>query len=124
MSPEEFRIEDGSGLSNLNRATPSAFVHLLRHVATSDYADSFWASLPEAGNRSELRRMYRTAAAGNLRAKTGTIRRVSALSGIVRSADGEQILFSILSNNVPSAGACEANRGRDRHRTRILLAAS
>jgi D-alanyl-D-alanine carboxypeptidase/D-alanyl-D-alanine-endopeptidase (penicillin-binding protein 4) len=46
--------------------------------------------------------MYRTPAAGNLRAKTGTIDRVSALSGIVTSASGERIAFSILSNNVPS----------------------
>jgi D-alanyl-D-alanine carboxypeptidase/D-alanyl-D-alanine-endopeptidase (penicillin-binding protein 4) len=46
--------------------------------------------------------MYQSAAAGNLKAKTGTIRRVSALSGIVRSAEGEAILFSILSNRVPS----------------------
>ena len=57
---EEIRIEDGSGLSSLNRATPSAFVRLLSHVATSDYAEPFWASLPEAGNRRELRRMYQT----------------------------------------------------------------
>ena len=100
---EEIRIEDGSGLSSLNRATPSAFVRLLSHVATSDYAEPFWASLPEAGNRRELRRMYQTPAAGNLKAKTGTINRVSALSGIVRTADGEPIVFSILSNNVPSS---------------------
>ena len=100
---EEFNIEDGSGLSRLNRATPSAFVRLLSHVASSNYAEPFWASLPEAGNRRELRRMYQSAAAGNLRAKTGTISRVSALSGIVRTADGEPVVFSILANNVPSS---------------------
>ena len=103
VKEEEFNIEDGSGLSSLNRATPSAFVRLLSHVASSDYAEPFWASLPEAGNRRELRRMYQSAAAGNLRAKTGTINRVSALSGIVRTADGEPVVFSILSNNVPSS---------------------
>lgn len=106
LGGQHYNIEDGSGLSPLNRATPYAFVHLLRHVAAADYAESFWASLPEAGNRRELRRMYQTAAAGNLRAKTGTIRRVSALSGIVRSSEGERILFSILSNGLSStAGA-------------------
>jgi LysM repeat protein len=46
--------------------------------------------------------MYRTEAEGNLRAKTGTIDNVSALSGYVRASDGEQIAFSILSNDVPS----------------------
>ena len=99
----DIRIEDGSGLSAQNRATPAAYVELLRHVASSEYAESFWASLPEAGRRGGLGRMNQSPAAGNLRAKTGTIRRVSALSGIVRTADGEPVLFSILSNNVPSS---------------------
>lgn len=100
---EDFHIEDGSGLSHLNRATPSTFVKVLEYVAASDEAEAFWASLPEAGNRRELSRMYQSPAAGNLKAKTGTIDRVSALSGIVRTADGEPVLFSILSNNVPSS---------------------
>ncbi|GIS78669.1 MAG: hypothetical protein CM1200mP14_02350 [Gammaproteobacteria bacterium] len=62
----------------------------------------YWASLPQAGTRRELRRMYQTAAAGNLRAKTGTIEGVSALSGIVRSRDEERLAFSILLNGTPS----------------------
>ncbi|NJD09795.1 MAG: LysM peptidoglycan-binding domain-containing protein, partial [Gemmatimonadetes bacterium] len=40
--------------------------------------------------------------AGRLRAKTGTIDHVSALSGYVRSAEGERLAFSIISNDVPS----------------------
>lgn len=100
----EVRIEDGSGLSARNRATPSAYIELLRHVASAGYAEPLWASLPEAGRSGGLiRRMARSAAAGNLRAKTGTIRGVSALSGIVTTADGEPVLFSILSNSVPSS---------------------
>jgi nucleoid-associated protein YgaU len=46
--------------------------------------------------------MYSTAAAGNLRAKTGTIEGVSALSGMVRSRDQERLAFSILLNGTPS----------------------
>lgn len=98
----EFVVEDGSGLSRLNRATPALFVEVMRHVSAQEYANVFWGSLPEAGNRRELGRMYYTPAAGNLRAKTGTIARVSALSGQVLTADGERVLFSIVSNNVPS----------------------
>jgi len=97
----DLRVVDGSGLSRRNRATPSAFVRLFTYVAGSTFADDFWASLPVAGNRLQLGRMYNTAAAGNLRAKTGTIRRVSALSGVVRTAGGEAVLFSIVSNGVP-----------------------
>lgn len=110
--PSALHVEDGSGLSRLNRTTARDLVRLLAWVDRSTHAETFHASLPEAGNRRELGRMERTAAAGNLRAKTGTIHRVSALSGVVRSADGERLLFSLLVNDVPSTWA--AKRAEDR----------
>ncbi len=103
----EIHLEDGSGLSRLNRASPGAIVRLLAYMSASDLAAPFFGSLPEAGNRRELSRMARTAAAGNLRAKTGTIDRVSALSGIVHSLNGEEILFSIVVNDVSSTFAAK-----------------
>lgn len=102
-SPASFRIQDGSGLSPENRVSASTLVRVMAHLTDTPHGRSFWASLPEAGNYRELRRMYRGAAARNLRAKTGTIEGVSALSGTVRTADGERVLFSILSNNLPSS---------------------
>lgn len=98
-------LDDGSGLSPENRIPASALTRVLEHLARADYGEAFWASLPTAGDRRGLRRMYRSAAAGNLRAKTGTIRRVSSLSGIVHTRDGEPVLFSILSNRVGSSAA-------------------
>ncbi len=100
-------VVDGSGLSRLNRARASDLVKLLAHMDQDEHAEAFWTSLPEAGNQRELRRMYRSAAAGNLRAKTGTIHRVSALSGVVRTVDGEPIYFSIMANDVPSPWAAK-----------------
>jgi len=102
LQPDAVAVIDGSGLSKTNRASAHAFVQVLDHMSRSEAWEGYWASLPEAGNRRQLSRMYRTPAAGNLRAKTGTIDRVSALSGIVVSASGERIAFSILSNNIPS----------------------
>jgi D-alanyl-D-alanine carboxypeptidase/D-alanyl-D-alanine-endopeptidase (penicillin-binding protein 4) len=96
------RILDGSGLAAENLVTPSALVAVLRHVLSSPYGVQFLETLPEAGTR-QLRRMTRTAAARNLRAKTGTIEGVSALSGLVRSADGRPIVFSIIGNDLSSA---------------------
>lgn len=93
---------DGSGLSAGNRVRAGTLVDVLAGMAGSDLWGEFWATLPEAGNRRELPRMYRTAAAGNLRAKTGTIEGVSALSGMVLSQDGERLAFSILVNGTPS----------------------
>lgn len=106
---------DGSGLSKGNRASAAALVGLLQQVAASDNWDAFVSTLPEAGR--SLRRMYGTRAARNLRAKTGTIDHVSALTGIVTTRDGETLLFSILSNDLRSTGA--AKRIEDRIGARL-----
>jgi D-alanyl-D-alanine carboxypeptidase/D-alanyl-D-alanine-endopeptidase (penicillin-binding protein 4) len=95
-------IVDGSGLSPLNRVNARAFIHVLSFMAKSPMFSNFWQTLPEAGASNGLHRMYRTSAEGNLRAKTGTIDNVSSLSGYVRAEDGEQLVFSIISNGVPS----------------------
>jgi len=96
------RIYDGSGLSVLNRASARTIIHLLSFVARSPMWESYWSTLPEAGSTNGLRRMQRTAADGKLRAKTGTINRVSALSGYVRARNDEVLAFSIISNDVGS----------------------
>lgn len=101
------RVVDGSGLSRLNQVTPRAIAHLLSYMAHSDMAEHFEGTLPQAAGPHDLRhslrtRMARTPAALNARAKTGTIDRVSALSGYVRSADGERLLFSIIVNDSPA----------------------
>lgn len=93
---------DGSGLAAGNRTSAATFVGVLQKMGETETWDHYWASLPQAGTRRELGRMYQTAAAGNLRAKTGTIEGVSALSGIVLSRDGERLAFSILLNGTPS----------------------
>ena len=111
------RILDGSGLSGLNRVSAATLVDVLGYMARTPLWDSYWSTLPEAGNPRELRRMYRTPAAGNLRAKTGTIDRVSALSGVVSSANGERILFSVLANDVRSTNG--AKRLEDRIGARL-----
>lgn len=96
------RIYDGSGLSILNRATARDIVELLAFMANSPTFDDYYFTLPEAGARDGLTRMGGTPAQGNLRAKTGTINYVSALSGYVKAANGERLAFSIIANNVPS----------------------
>jgi serine-type D-Ala-D-Ala carboxypeptidase/endopeptidase (penicillin-binding protein 4) len=102
VDTRQLGVFDGSGLSVLNRATAGDIVDLLAVMAESPMFSYYHETLPEAGASDGLRRMYRTGAEGNLRAKTGTINRVSALSGYVTSANGERLAFSILANNVPS----------------------
>lgn len=109
---DEARPVDGSGLSPENRLSPYALVRVLDHLAASDDWPAFWSTLPQAGNWRELRRMYGSPAAENLRAKTGTLRSVSALSGVVEAENGERLAFSILSNDVPSTSAAKAVEDR------------
>ncbi|MDZ7779236.1 MAG: D-alanyl-D-alanine carboxypeptidase/D-alanyl-D-alanine-endopeptidase [Gemmatimonadota bacterium] len=99
---------DGSGLSVGNRVTPRQLVEVLDRMAEHPHWNTYWATLPEAGRARELPRMYRTAAAGNLRAKTGTIERVSALSGVVRTQNGERLAFAIMLNGTPSVARAKA----------------
>jgi D-alanyl-D-alanine carboxypeptidase/D-alanyl-D-alanine-endopeptidase (penicillin-binding protein 4) len=95
---------DGSGLSAGNRVTTGTLVGVISGMAASPMWNAFWSTLPVAGNRRELARMFRTPAAGNLRAKTGTLEGVSALSGVVQSSDGEHLVFSMVVNGTPSTG--------------------
>jgi D-alanyl-D-alanine carboxypeptidase/D-alanyl-D-alanine-endopeptidase (penicillin-binding protein 4) len=93
------RFADGSGLSRLDRMTASTLVSLL-HVMWSDpeLRPDVVASLPIAGRTGTLHdRMRGTAAAGVVRAKTGTTDDATALSGFV----GDRYVFSVLVNGAP-----------------------
>lgn len=98
----QFVMADGSGLSRHNYITAGATVRLLTYMATHRYAAAFRDSMPIAGVDGTLRtRLRDTPAQGNMRAKTGTINAVAALSGYVTSAAGERLVFSIILNNYP-----------------------
>ncbi|MFI5213725.1 MAG: D-alanyl-D-alanine carboxypeptidase/D-alanyl-D-alanine-endopeptidase [Gemmatimonadales bacterium] len=98
VSSDAVQVTDGSGLSVLDLATPRSLVQLLAHERGDN---AFYRSLPMVGQG--LRdRMVRTAALGRLRAKTGTLVGVSALSGYVTTADGEELAFSLIVNSTPS----------------------
>jgi len=99
--------DDGSGLDRGDRVTCDLLHADLEHVGP----DSVVArGLPIAGQTGTLSaRMVGTPAAGRLRAKTGTLDDVVALSGFVTpgrgpvppgSVIGQPIVFSIILNNV------------------------
>lgn len=104
VAADSLAVLDGSGLAAANRTTPRHLVAALQHALASPLGTLYLETLPEAGT-PRLRRMARTPAAGNLRAKTGTIERVSALSGVVHSADGRPLLFAVIGNDLPSSAA-------------------
>lgn len=93
------RIVDGSGLSRYDRLTANAVVAMLRASwLDEDTREILLSSLPVAGRSGTLdRRMRGTAAAGRVRAKTGTLNEASALSGYAN----RRYAFSVIQNGSP-----------------------
>jgi D-alanyl-D-alanine carboxypeptidase/D-alanyl-D-alanine-endopeptidase (penicillin-binding protein 4) len=106
MSPGEFHLVDGSGLSRLNRMTPRGAVRLLVQAMLSDQFDVFYQALPVAGRSGTLqKRMIGTPADGVLHAKTGTMTGVSTLAGYVTTADGQRLVFAVFMENYAGSAA-------------------
>jgi serine-type D-Ala-D-Ala carboxypeptidase/endopeptidase (penicillin-binding protein 4) len=100
LTPMDFAVRDGSGLSRHNYITPAAVARILDAMRTSPHFQLFHDALPVAGVDGTIAaRMRGTAAAGNAHAKTGFIDKARALSGYVRTADGTLLIFSFIANN-------------------------
>jgi D-alanyl-D-alanine carboxypeptidase/D-alanyl-D-alanine-endopeptidase (penicillin-binding protein 4) len=96
----DVQVTDGSGLSLLDEATPRALVRLLAHMRRPE-GSAFYRSLPLFGD-GYTDRLAGTAAAGRLRAKTGTLSTVSALTGYLTTLEGEELAFALIVNDAPS----------------------
>ena len=104
-----FVIENGSGLSRLERISAQQMASLLQAGLRSPWAPEFQASMPIAAIDGTLRRrLHGTAAAGRARLKTGTLRNVVALAGYVPDANGVQHVFVAMVNSE------QAGNGRGR----------
>ena len=91
-------VVDGSGLSYLNRASPRTLVDaLLLAQARFELGPELEAGLPIAGTDGTLRRRA-PGARGRVRAKTGLLTQVVALSGYAQAPGGEERVFSVLVN--------------------------
>ncbi len=107
----DVQFEEGSGLSRNNLTTPNATIALLQYMSRHAEAEAYLNALPVAGVDGTLRnRMKDTPAAGNVRAKTGTLRWANSLSGQVTTAAGERLIFSIMLNRYV-AGTNPPGRG-------------
>lgn len=106
IEPGAVELHDGSGLSRYNEVTPNALARLLRTMwRHPDYA-TFLDALPTAGVDGTLqRRLLATPGANNVRAKTGSLSAVRALSGYLVDGAGETLVFSLLLNGYDSPGA-------------------
>ncbi len=99
--PESFTVADGSGLSRKSRISPAQLVSVLADMYDDfRFHPEFVASLAVMGVDGSVRnRLDDTPAERRIRAKTGTLSGVDALSGYAFSRDGDVITFSILINS-------------------------
>lgn len=121
---ESIALVDGSGLSRLNRLEPAALTRLLARVASDDGSATaerlapVLTGLPVGGFSGTLSDRYRkgdsVVAAGVVRAKTGTLNSVSALAGLVRTADGRLLAFDLTADGVPLGSTRRAEAALDR----------
>lgn len=116
VSSEQYDCVNGSGLSREGRASAHALTAVLTSSQRTDAPSSFIVSaLAQPGRDGTLKQ--RLGWAGDkVRAKTGTMNRVSSLSGILRTRSGPRV-FSILVNGVP------AERARELQDTLVLAIA-
>jgi D-alanyl-D-alanine carboxypeptidase/D-alanyl-D-alanine-endopeptidase (penicillin-binding protein 4) len=104
-------LEDGSGLSRGSLVTPGASVRLLTFMAHHRAKDAFLNALPIAGVDGTLRNRFKgTAAAGNVRAKTGSLQYVDTLSGYLTTKAGQKLVFSIMLNNYREESGAPSGR--------------
>lgn len=115
ISADELTVSDGSGLSRGNRASARALCRVLRAALAHPRAEVFLASMAQPGQEGTLRRRLGKLPQGaSVRAKTGTLTGVSALSGVLQVGQ-RRVVFSLVMNGPGTSR---------RHLDRILLAAA
>ena len=110
IKPDQFVFYDGSGLSRENLVTPAAVVQLLQYAYGQPWGRMFEDTLPVSGVDGSLNDRLRTPPLkGVVRAKTGSLGHVNALSGYATTTNGRVVAFSILCNNhnLPSKKAID-----------------
>ena len=101
-----YRYGNGSGLFDATELSPDQLVGVLSaSYRDPRYGPELMASLAIAGVDGTLRRRMEDGPAhGVVRAKTGTLARVSALAGYATSAGKPPLAFAVLVNDLPDEG--------------------
>ena len=117
LAADAVRLRDTSGLSVLDRLEPGALTRLLALASRGGRLAPVLTGLPVAGFDGTLEKRFRTAptaaAAGQVRAKTGTLDGVSALAGLVHTRTGALLAFDLTADGVPLGATLGAQRALD-----------
>jgi D-alanyl-D-alanine carboxypeptidase/D-alanyl-D-alanine-endopeptidase (penicillin-binding protein 4) len=102
LDRREFVLENGAGLSRVERLTAAALARLLQSAFASPLMPEFVSSLPIVGIDGTMRR--RSGAAGSAHIKTGLLSDTRAIAGYVLAASGKRYAVVAFINH-PNAGA-------------------
>jgi len=109
VAPGQVVTVDGSGLSHVDQVTPAFLAAVLAKAYAAPWRDEFVRCLPISGVDGTLeKRMTEAALQYRVRAKTGFIKEVSALSGYALAGepgDQEVFAFSFVINGFKGANA-------------------
>lgn len=115
----ELEQADGSGLARGNKVSPSLLAQIVALGARADHPElrPILTGLPVSAYNGTLSTRFRksnASAPGTVRAKTGTLRAVSGIAGVVTTADGRLLAFAVLADNVPVGGTIASQDALDR----------
>jgi len=95
-------LENGAGLSRVERLTAAGLARLLQGAFASPLMPEFVSSLPIVGIDGTMRRRH--GAAGSAHIKTGQLADTRAIAGYVLAASGKRYAVVAFINH-PNAGA-------------------
>jgi len=102
---DEFALADGSGMSRENRLPPALLCAVLLEMDREKYGQALAELLAAPGDPGTLEKRFgESQYCDRLRAKTGYIYRVGALSGYAQTKSGIRVAFCILINNFRNRG--------------------
>jgi D-alanyl-D-alanine carboxypeptidase/D-alanyl-D-alanine-endopeptidase (penicillin-binding protein 4) len=111
VSTRKLVLENGAGLSRIERLSARALTQLLHAAWRSPLFAEFESALPIVALDGTLKRRFSgSTLSGNAHLKTGTLRDVSALAGYVTTVHGRRVSFVMLVNHANARKSEAAQR--------------
>lgn len=112
-------VNDGSGLSRLNRVSPTTLLQVLQTAAAPAHPElrSVLTGLPVAGFTGSLAYRFDTGSPegpGHVRAKTGTLSNVHSLAGVATDREGNAMAFVVAVDRAKEEDKLDAQQAVDR----------
>lgn len=93
---------DGSGLSRYNAISPLHLVEIIQAMLAVTDINYIQEILPAAGREGSIQNYYK-GLTDQVFAKTGTLRHVHCLSGLLTARSGKKFIFNFMHNQIPGS---------------------